>query len=167
MNRLFKGLVAGLMLLGLGAVATALNQDQTRTFPVRVFSTQQVHYYRLSINFNDPNISTAQKFGAIGQNAFIENVECEVVTAFNAGTTNNLTLGTTTNANEIVAAADLPGGGTSSISTGVTRVTRGFGRSLTASGDTTLFAKYTQTGTAATTGQAICVVTYLPANDLG
>lgn len=166
-KHLRKIVLAAAAIAALAGGALALNQDQTRNFPARQGSTQQVNYWRVTINFNDPNISTAQKFGAVPQGSFIENVECEVVTAFNAGTTNNLTLGTTSpNANEIMAATDLPGGGGASISTGVTRVTRGFGRGLTASGDTTLFAKYTQTGGAATTGQAVCVIGFIPNNDL-
>jgi hypothetical protein len=148
-----------------GAIAVT-PYDGTRNFPARFFSTQQVHYYRFTVNFNDPQIGTFQQIGTVGKAAFITNVEVEVVTAFNAGTTNTLTVGTTsTNINEIVSSADLTGNGSSSLSTQVTRVTRGFGRSLTASGDTGIFVKYAQTGTAATNGQAIVVITWVPNND--
>lgn len=165
MNRMKMALVAGLALLASIAGALALNQDQTRNFPARLFATQQVHYYRVVVNFNDPNISTAQKFGALPSNAYIQDVQVEIQTAFNAGTTNNLSFGTTSTATELVAVADLTGGGGASIGTQVTRINRGLGRSLTASGDTTLFAKYTQTGSAATTGKAVFVITYIPDND--
>lgn len=141
--------------------AFALNVDQNRTIPKRLIPLQATNTYRLTVNYNDPNISTAQAFGAIGQNAFIVNVEVEIVTAFNAGSTNVLTIGTSTSANEIVSSSDVD-----ETTPGVTRVTRGFGRSLTASADTTLYAKYTQTGTPATTGQAVIVIEYIPNNDM-
>jgi hypothetical protein len=160
---LFRRLVAAaLIVIGGVAAALALNLDQTRNFPARALSTQQTHFYRIVVNFNDPNIATAQKFGTLPAVSFITNVFVEVATAFNAGTTNTLTIGTTTAANEIVATGDLTGNGTSSLSTQVSRVTRGFGRGLTAAGDTLLYAKYTQTGTAATTGQAYVVIEYVP-----
>lgn len=159
-TQLRVALVALAVVAGIG-VAYALNQDQTRNFPARLGQTQQTNYYRVLINFNDPNISTAQKFGALPQNSFILNTDVEIVTAFNAGTTNVLTIGTSTTANEIVASGDVTAG-----STGVTSVSRGRGRSLTSSGDTTLYAKFTQTGAAATTGQAIVVIEYVPNNDM-
>lgn len=154
--------LAAFFFVGLATLAWSLNLDQNRAFPARFAGTQQVHYYRVTVNFNDPNISTAQQFGTLPAASFIDDVKCEVVTVFNAGTTNVFTLGTTlANANEIVSAADL-----NEAATGVTGITRGQGRSLTATGDTSLYAKYTQTGGAATTGQVICKITYIPNNDL-
>jgi hypothetical protein len=43
---------------------------------------------------------------------------------------------------------------------GVYEATRGLGRSLASAADTTVFAMYTQTGTAATTGQAVILIEY-------
>lgn len=135
--------------------------DAQRTFPARVHATQQVSYFRAVVNFNDAGIATGRQFGTLPANAYIVNVQVEIVTAFNAVTTNVLTFGTTTAATQLVSAAD-----TDETATGVTSVSRGLGRSLTASGDTALYAKYTQTGTAATAGKAIIVITYLSDNDL-
>ena len=70
----------------LALAAFALNVDQNRQVPTRLLITQQVHYYRLTVNFNDPRISTAQKFGRLPSNAFINRVACHVTTAFNAST---------------------------------------------------------------------------------
>ena len=80
----------------------------------------------------------------------------EIVAVFNAVTTNVLTVGTIgATYNNIVAAGDV-----NEAALGVYQATRGFGRSLTAAGDVLPYAQYTQTGTAATTGQAIIVIFY-------
>lgn len=130
-----------------GVLGTNARQD-----PRQVLNT-----LKKTVNWNDAGIATGSPFdNYLPQNAFIENVLIEVVVAFNAGTTNVLTVGTIGTAyNNIVAAADVNEG-----VTGVTQVTRGFGRSLTAAADVLPYAMYTQTGTAATAGQAIIVIFY-------
>lgn len=118
---------------------------------------------RKTVNFGDVGISTGVAIGpdALPQGAFITGVWVEVVTAFNAVTTNTLTVGTVAAAyNNIVASGDLPGNGTASLGTQVTAVGRGQGRSLASAGDTQVFIRYVQTGTAATTGQAVVVIEY-------
>jgi hypothetical protein len=88
--------------------------------------------------------------------AFILNVMTEIVTAFNAVTTNVYTVGTVGAAyNNIVAAGDI-----NPALAGVYTATRGLGRSLTAAAAVLPYAKYTQTGTAATQGQAITVIEF-------
>ena len=116
---------------------------------------QVVNTLKKTVNFGDTGIAAGVAFdNYLPQNAFIENVLVEIVAVFNAATTNVLTVGTVgTTYNNIVAAADVNEG-----ATGVTQVTRAFGRSLTAAGDVLPFAQYTQTGTAATTGQVIIVI---------
>lgn len=118
---------------------------------------QVVNTLKKTVNYNDPGIAAGVAFdNYLPQNAFIENVLVEVVAAFNAVTTNVLTVGTVgPNYTNIVAAADLNEG-----VTGVTQVTRALGRSLTAAGDALPYAQYTQTGTAASAGQAIIVIFY-------
>lgn len=130
------------------------------TVATRLNTTQQTSYYRATVNFNDGGIASAIQFGTLPQGSSIVDVQVEIVTAFNAGTTNVLTFGTTTTATEIVNGADV-----NEAATGVTKVTRGLGQSLTASGDTPLYAKYTQTGTAGTAGQAVVVISFVPNND--
>jgi hypothetical protein len=110
-----------------------------------------------TVNFNDAGIATGVAFdNPLPQNAFIENVLVEIVVVFNAGTTNVLTAGTNgASYDNIVAAGDI-----NEAALGVTRVDRALGRSLTAAGDVTPYVRYTQTGTAGTTGQAIVVIFY-------
>lgn len=130
-----------------GTLGTNARQD-----PRQVLNT-----LKKTVNYNDPGIGTGVAFdNPLPQNAFIENVLVEVVVAFNAVTTNVLTVGTVGAAyNNIVAAADV-----NEALAGVYQATRGLGRSLTAAGDVLPYAMYTQTGTAATAGQAIIVIFY-------
>jgi len=118
---------------------------------------QVVNTLKKTFNFNDANIATGVAFdNYLPQNAFIETVLTEVVVAFNAGTTNPISVGTVGPAyTNIVQVADVTSG-----TPGVYPSTVGRGRSLTAAGDVLPFVKYAQTGTAATTGQGICVIFY-------
>jgi hypothetical protein len=142
------------------------------SFPPRQETTHQVNYIRKVVNFSDPGLSTGVCFAAIPLGSYILKSEAEIVTAFNAGTTNPLSLGTTTAANELLQSGDI-----TAATPAVYTNTRGNGRSLTqtataavsgvvvAEGGIGLFVKYAPTGTAATTGQAVLVVQYIPNND--
>lgn len=127
----------------------------------RIYSQQMVHYVRKTVNYNDTNIGTADSVvvGYLPANAEIVDVKVNVLTAFNAATTNVLTVGTSSGSDaDIVGAGDVD-----ESTTGVYSVTKGWGLSLTA--DTKIYAKYTQTGTAATTGKARILISYIPSND--
>lgn len=131
--------------------------DPNRTFPAKNDNKQNPLTIRATVNFNDALISTGFQIGTLPQNAMIQDVDVDIVTAFNAATTNVLTVGTTAaNANELVAGGDVNEGATGN--TGP--ITRGRGRALTAAGDVGVYVKYTQSGTAATAGQATITVTY-------
>jgi len=108
------------------------------------------------VNFNTAGIATAIKVDTIKASVtnpvYIESSSV-VITAFNALTTNVLTAGTTSaNANEILAAGD------------ITEGTPGFYPAANAVikqrliADTEIWVKYTQSGTAATTGAAVIIV---------
>lgn len=120
--------------------------------PPRQDPRQVLNTLRKTVNFNDVGIAAGVAFdNSLPQSSFIGRVLVEIVTAFNAATTNVLTVGTnSTNYDNIVNAGDI-----NETVVGVTEVPRSYGRGLTAAADVTPFAKYTQTGTAATTGQAI------------
>ena len=125
---------------------------------------QAINYYRLTINFNDQNIGLAQMFGALPANAYILSIDADVTTAFNAGTTNVVTIGTTkANSNEIVASGITAG------TPGIYHLTTAAGLGLavtTGTSPVTLFAKYAQTGTAATAGAVTIIIAFIPNNDL-
>lgn len=105
-----------------------------------------------AVAFNTANIATGVLLTTIqaspAKPVLLESF-VEVITAFNAVTTNVLTLGTdAAAANQILAAADITEG-----TPGFYPANAGLGRvRLTA--NTNIYVKFTQTGTAATTGAA-------------
>lgn len=131
-------------------MATGTAGDQAR-----FQSRQVVNTYRKQVNWNDPGIASGVVGVVLPQGAFILNVMIEIVVAFNAATTNVLTAGVNAGANNVIAAGDVD-----ETVLGVTQVTRGFGRALAAAADVSLSFKYTQTGAAASAGQAEIVVEY-------
>jgi hypothetical protein len=169
MIRKFLKIGAAVAVVALSAWgAVALDVDQTRTAVVRAPLTQQTSYYRITVNFNDPRISTAQIFGKLLQNTYITGLSCHVTTAFNAGTTNVFTMGTSlAAANELIQATQ------STKSIDETSVTyqpithiSALGVSVTSAADVNLYAKYTQSGGAATAGSLTCILEFIPNNDM-
>lgn len=119
---------------------------------------QVVNTLKKTVNYNDVGIANGLPFeNWIPQNAFISQVLVEIVVVFNAATTNVLTVGTNGPAtyDNIVNAGDV-----NEAALGVTAVVRALGRGLAAAGNVRPFAKYTQTGAAATTGQAVILIEY-------
>lgn len=110
-----------------------------------------------TVNYNDVGIAAGVAFeNYLPQSAFIISVLTEIVTAFNAVTTNVLTAGTVgAGYNNIVAAGDV-----NPAAAGVYPSTRAVGRALTAAAPVLPVAKYTQTGGAATAGQAIILIEF-------
>lgn len=82
----------------------------------------------------------------------------EVITAFNAGTTNVLTLGTNTTATQILGAADITEG-----TPGFYPAGAGVGK-VRLVANTDIYVKYAQTGTAASTGAAKIYLRMTPLN---
>lgn len=134
------------------ATGTAATVPAPRQDPRQVVNT-----LRKTVNFNDTGISSGISFdNSIPQGAQITSVIVDIETAFNAVTTNVLTVGqNSTSYNDMVAAGDVD-----ETVAGATSVPRGIGGSLARNGDITPFVKYTQTGTAATTGKAHITITY-------
>lgn len=128
---------------------------------------KMVSYLRKTVNFNDLGIDSGVQIGSIPLGACILRSNVIVKTAFNAATTNVLTVGVTATATELVGSADVTEG-TPAIYTGAA-AGQGDVNTLAATGvsngNVGIFAKYTQTGTAATTGQAIVVIEYIDGVD--
>ena len=123
----------------------------------REFHTQQVHYLRKSIVFGDDG--TAVDVGVIPSGSLILKPlsGVSVTTAFNAGTTNTLNVGTSADDNLYGTLLAL---GTT------TFVPLDENVSGLVSADTTMTATVVLTGTAATTGAGEVVIAYIPDNDL-
>ena len=168
-------------------MAWALQEDPQvysggKIIPPRVFYTQQVAYVRGTINFNDPNIGNGVWFASIPAGAYILSMDAYVTTAFNAASTNLLTIGATKTGADWLASS----GANASVtlgSTGLTHLTAAAGLGLAVTNNTSLqtgynasglspiaayvpvFARYTQTGTAATAGVVTVVIAYVQNND--
>ena len=117
---------------------------------------QTVGFLRKTVNFNDTGIATGVLMGNMPVGAHVIQTSVHVRTVFNAATTNVLTVGTNSSAydNLINAAAVTEG------SLGFT-VAAPNADIVYPTGDLGVYAKFTQSGTAATTGQADIVVTFV------
>jgi hypothetical protein len=105
------------------------------------------------VNFNTPNVATGFLVGKIPAFSVVKNVTVSVETTFNAATTNVFTVGTSTTATEWIDATVLSSGAV----VDTFQSDASFG--LTTS-DLSVYAKYTQSGTAATSGKAHVWVEY-------
>ena len=154
--------------------ALALSVDQNRNMTARVNQTQQTNYYRFTMNYNDANISTGQRFGQLLKNTSITKIACQTTTAFN-GTTNTLQVGTATVG---AAAASVNWGVVNATQTGSNMLigTAGYqeasptnstalGTAVTSANDVDLWARYVSTGTPSA-GAVTCVIEYVPNNDM-
>lgn len=119
----------------------------------RLLHSQQVHYYRKRVNYNDAGISVGVVFATLPAGAMIVSQNVRVSTAFNAGTTNALNVGTTAGGTQLFTDAATAGARSPTIA------------NLSFATDTDLFVQYAQTGTAATAGVADIVIGFCPNND--
>lgn len=163
---------AAIAALLIGATA-ALALTNPASYAPRQAPVQHLHYFRKLVNFNDANISVGVPFGAIPQNAIITSIKCDVVTAFNAGTTNSLSIGTTQGGSDLLAAGTTSGTNCVAATTGLQPITSAAGVGLGVTGGAAtgreggfdLWVKYAQTGTAATAGKVVFTIEYIPDND--
>ena len=119
----------------------------------RLMHYQLVHFFRKRVNFNDNGIAAGVYFGTLPAGAVIVGLNVRVNTAFNAGTTNALNVGTTAGGTQIFTDAATAGARSPAIP------------NISFAADTDLFVQYAQTGGVATTGQADFVISYVPNTD--
>lgn len=124
----------------------------------RQFHTQQVHYLRKSITFADDG--TTVTIGTIPAGSLVLRPlsGVAVTTVFNAGSTNVLDMGPSTDSGTDLWATDLALGT-------LAFVPLDEAVTLLVSVDTVVQAAVDLTGTAATTGAAEIVICYIPDND--
>jgi hypothetical protein len=128
--------------------------------PVRDVYLNGVSYVGGTIAYNSADASAHPLAARIPAGAMIVSVHVKVATAFNAGTSNTLTIGTNaTSYNDLVAAGDV-----NATAVGTTSATRGVGTIV--SSDTQVYVKYAQSGTAATAGSATVVIGYVNTNHM-
>lgn len=105
------------------------------------------------VKYNDTGVSDGIKLFKLPAGTIITKAVAVVGTAFNAATTNVLTVGFKTSKNEIMASADITAG------TAATYLKSTF---VTVPADGDVYVKYTQTGTAATAGKATIYLEIIP-----
>ena len=128
--------------------------------PVRVDPRQVLNTLKQTINFNDAGASSGILLSnSLPKGAVITDVIFEIITAFNAATTNPITVGVGALTSEVVNAA---GVGTDADPTvvGVTKVGRAIGQKLANAADLPLYYSYIPTGGGQTTGQAQVTIVY-------
>lgn len=129
----------------------------------RVTQFQMKHTLRFTVNYNDTGIATGNRKQTLPSGSIITGSFVQVSTAFNAATTNVLTVGyeASTFANIVTNAQALAG------ATGLKGLLPPNGAALLPLvGDQDVYAMYTQTGTAATAGVAVVIIEYVPNTDL-
>lgn len=126
----------------------------------RELPTQQTHYLRKTINYNDAGLSTGVKFGAkLPAGAEVLSTVVKIKTAFNNSSTNVLTVGqNSTSFNDFVASGDVD-----EATIAATTVLRGGDVDIAA--DTDVFIKFTSTGSGISAGKAVVIISYVPNND--
>lgn len=123
------------------------------SIPARKYHTRQVHFLDAVVTFNTPGIADGVQIGTLPAGAQILHTIVNVTQAFNAATTNDLTVGTTPTGNDIAAAATVAAN-----TAGAKESTAG--RSLDIQADLPVYARYVQAGAAATAGRARVVIEY-------
>ncbi len=131
---------------------------ETRESPTSPYT---LHCLQLVVNYNDTGISTGKAFSKyLPKDAEVVYTKVRITAAFNAGTTNVLTVGTnSTSYDNLVAAGDCD-----EATTGADIVWTG-AELDTSSVPLLPYAKYTQTGAAASAGRAIITIAYFPPVD--
>ena len=102
-------------------------------------------FYAGTVEFDSTGVSTGIELAKLPNNAIITRAVAKVTTAFDAGTTNVLTVGTNDDVDNILGSSDVTEG-TAGAYSKQTFVEAAKGAKIK--------AKYTQTGTAATAGAA-------------
>jgi len=124
---------------------------------------QQVSFFRKTLNFADAAAAAnGIAIGFIPAGAMIKTSSVDVSQAFNAGTTNDITVGTNATAYDNILT-------TAQIAAGTVGVKRGLPPTLRVdqvTAPTQVFLKTNLTGTAATAGQVTIVVEFIVNRDL-
>ncbi|NJO35725.1 MAG: hypothetical protein HC869_24250 [Rhodospirillales bacterium] len=110
------------------------------------------------MNYNDPGIASGIVVGRLPANAQMTQALARVRTAFNAGTTNVLTVGTNpANYDNIFGTADIAEGAAGNNAAP-------FANLQDVQVEADVLVKYTQTGTAASQGKAVIHIAYTVSN---
>ncbi len=127
----------------------------------RQYSQQVLHYIRKTVNWNDTGIGSGVKIGTLPSGAMVTRTDVYIPTAFNASSSNSLSLGTSGTTTELLAVATVVASATG-YKNGQPNASPFLGAIAS---DQDVYALYAQTGTAATAGQAVFTIQYSVNND--
>lgn len=130
------------------------------TNPIRHPEDVGVGHARRTVNLTDANIATGIPVCALEAGAIPLRAYAIIQTVFNAGTTNVLVFGSAADDDGLVTSAN-SASGTLGLKAG-----SGAELGVPLAANTIFYAKFTQTGTAATTGKAILVVEFVNKREL-
>lgn len=125
--------------------------------------SEVVQTARFKVNFNDAGIASGVGKQTLPKGALIIGTDVFVTTVFNAGTTNVFVVGTTAAGTDLAGAADVTEGTAGAYLNIKPNASTSW---VPLPADTQIFATFTQTGTAATTGAAYVIVKFVVDNDL-
>jgi hypothetical protein len=129
----------------------------------RALPEQVVHYLRFDVNYDDAGISSGVRKQTLPSGAIILSTTTLITTVFNAVTSNVLTVGINSSSYDNIVSAGRADETLAGLYNGIEPTGTALGK-LDANAD--VYAKYTQTGTAATTGAATVIIQYVVDNDL-
>jgi len=125
-------------------------------FAARNSGEQQQHFYRIRLTTNMiAALAAGTKIGRLPARAIITGAAVHKNTPFNSVTSDNIQLGSTNGGTDILAATSLQGAGYAT----------GTAVGMVSVNEVDIWAKYTQSGAAASAGDATLVITYIPDND--
>jgi len=128
------------------------------TVTARQNHTQQSDFIRFNFAYNTVGATAIQQSmgSAVPAGSVITGISISIPTAFNAGTTNTLDVGTAAAPTALISAAAL---GSAGISTNQAATLSG---QLSSTVDSELFVRYNYTGTAPSAGAASVTVFFVP-----
>lgn len=166
-------------LFAAGVIASTILPAFALTVPQQfaptLFQTQQTHYIRATVSFNScvyVSLVCSVKLGALPYNAFLVRGYAQTTTAWNAGTSASIGLGTVTPAVNIMASTASTSLGASG-AVAITIVSANVGLAVTgngiaqtgANGGFDLWATITIVGALPTAGQTTIVLEFIAPND--
>lgn len=116
---------------------------------------QLLHQISRTINYNDTGVSSGLAVGVLPSGARLLRIQTVIETAFNAGTTNTISVGTTAGGTDLVNAT---AAGSAALTTTACPAAK-----VVQAADQTIYASYAQSGTAASAGVATIICEYLAA----
>jgi hypothetical protein len=172
-SRVSGGLLAGLA-IALFLVGSGLYVSAQNIIPSRLFPTQQLAYTRFTVNFNScayVTLTCSFRVANLPYNAYVMRVNSQVTTAWNAGTSAAIALGTASGGGQLVASAVTgpgTGGGTAStvVAGAIGTAVTGNGIAQTGqNGGFDVWATILVVGALPTTGQTNYVMEWAQPND--